>query len=195
MQPQSYYITALRASATASDSESGANVLAVMAIQADSVGNPQDAVNLVRTAQAQAARAIPQVRSMLHARAGRAMSKIGDQNASSHEFDAARDTCVAGPREDDPAWAYWISEGEIEMTAESAALDLGEPRQALIHFAAAHDSAYTADGYARDNALYLVRAADAHLRLGDVDAACAAASDALPKRWRRLRGRRSLTAL
>jgi hypothetical protein len=80
---QSYYITASHASATASDRDSGANLLAFMVIQSYSAGNPQDAVNLVRTAQAQAARAAPRVRSMLHARAGRALSKIGDRKGSS----------------------------------------------------------------------------------------------------------------
>jgi hypothetical protein len=172
---QSFYISALRASASAEDRAGGANVLAFMAIQTYSVGNPQDAVNLVRTAQTQARSATPRVRSMLHMRSGRALSKTGDRAGCARELDAARDTYAAGPSDDDPPWSYWMSEGEIEMIAASSALELDDPRQALTRFAAARDSSYAADGYARDNALYLVRSADAHLRLGDVDAACAAA--------------------
>ncbi|WBQ04385.1 hypothetical protein [Kribbella sp. CA-293567] len=176
---QSYYISALRASATAGDRSSGANVLAFMAIQTYSVGNPQDAVNLVRTAQEEARAATPLVRSMLHMRAGRALSKTGDRAGSARELDAARQAYSKGSHDDDPQWAYWMSAAEIEMIAASSALDLDDPRQALASFAAARDSSYAADGYARDNALFLARSADAHLRLGDVDAACVVASQAL----------------
>jgi tetratricopeptide (TPR) repeat protein len=176
---QSYYISALRASATAVDRAIGANVLAFMAIQTYSVGNPQDAVNLVRRAQSDAQTATPLVRAMLHMRAGRALSKIGDRVGSARELEAARTTYAVGSDDDDPPWAYWMSAAEIEMTAGSSALELENPNQALASFATARENSYAADGYARDNALFLVRSADAHLRLGDVDAACAAASRAL----------------
>jgi tetratricopeptide (TPR) repeat protein len=176
---QSYYISALRASATAGDGACGANVLAFMAIQTYSVGNPQDAVNLVRTALAQAARATPRVRAMLHMRAGLALSKTGARQACAHELDAAQAVFEAGSSDDDPPWSYWMSAGEIEMIAASSALELDDPQKALEYFGAARDSEYAADGYARDNALFLVRSAEAHLRLGDVDAACAVAGEAL----------------
>lgn len=176
---QSYYVSALRASASAGDAECGANVLAFMAIQTYSVSNPQDAVNLVRTAQAQTTRSSPTVRAMLHMRAGRALSKTGARKACARELDAARTAFEAGPTDDDPAWSYWMSAGEIEMIAASSALELDDPRKALQLFGAARDSSYAADGYARDNALYLVRSAEAHLRLGDVDAACTVAGEAL----------------
>lgn len=176
---QSFYISALRASATAGDRASGANVLAFMAIQTYSVGNPADAVNLARTAQTQAGRrATPRVLSMLHLRAGRALSKVGDRKGCAHELSAARDAYAAGPSDDDPPWSYWISEGEIEMVSASAALELGDPQQALTYFAAARQGTYSTET-TRDNALWLVRAADAHLRLGDVDSACAVAEQAL----------------
>jgi tetratricopeptide (TPR) repeat protein len=178
---QSYYISALRASASAGDAACGANVLAFMAIQAYSVpgGNRQDAVNLVRTAQQQTRRATPTVRAMLHMRAGRALSKTGDRIGCARELEAARSALESGSGDGDPPWAYWMSAGEIEMIAASSALELDDPRQALEYFAAARESAYAADGYARDNALYLVRSAEAYLRLGDVDAACAVAGEAL----------------
>lgn len=177
---QSFYVSALRASATAADKVVGSNVLAFMAIQTYSVGNPQDAVNLVRTAQAQARGATtPRVRSMLHMRAGRALSKTGDKVGCAYELEAARTAYAQGTRDDDPPWTYWMTEGEIEMIAASSALELNDPRQALTNFAAARESSYADAGYARDHALYLARSADAHLRLGDVDAACAAATQAL----------------
>lgn len=65
------------------------------------------------------------------------------------------------------------------MLAGSSALDLGDPRRALLSFAAAQQAEYSAAGHVRDSLLYLSRTARAHLELGDLDAACATATDAL----------------
>jgi tetratricopeptide (TPR) repeat protein len=65
------------------------------------------------------------------------------------------------------------------MLAGSSALDLGDPRQALRCFDAARDADYNANGSVRDNALFLTRAAEAHLALGNVTEACGLASQAL----------------
>ncbi|MFD7409224.1 transcriptional regulator [Streptomyces sp. NPDC059866] len=176
---QRFYITALRASASADDHQVGANTLAFMAIQVYSEGNPQDAVNLVRTAQdATRRRTTPRVRSMLHARAARALSQTGDRTACWRELDAARTEYARGPHDDDPPWSYWLNAGEIEMLAGSSALDLDDPRRALTHFEQARHVQYAADGYVRDHVLYLTRTARAHLQLGDLDAACAVATNA-----------------
>ncbi|MEV4042797.1 transcriptional regulator [Streptomyces sp. NPDC049744] len=180
-QAQRFYITSLRASASAGDPEVGANTLNFMAIQTYSKGNPQDAVNLVRTAQSRVAGGVttPRVRALLHARAGRALSKAGDLKGCAREFNAARDAFSRGTHDDDPPWAYSVTEGEIEMLAGSSALDLGDPRRALRSFAAAQQAEYSAAGHVRDSVLYLSRTARAHLELGDIDAACATATDAL----------------
>ncbi|MFE2534949.1 transcriptional regulator [Streptomyces sp. NPDC059371] len=176
---QRFYITALRASASAGDHQAGANTLAFMAIQVYSEGNPHDAVKLVRAAQeATTHSATPRVKSMLHARAARALSKTGDRAACWHELDAARTQYACGPHENDPPWSYWLNPGEIEMLAGSSALDLHDPRRALTHFEHARTARYEADGYVRDHVLYLTRTARAHLQLGDLDATCAVASNA-----------------
>jgi hypothetical protein len=178
-QAQRFYITSLRASASAGDPEVGANTLNFMAIQTYSKGNPQDAVNLVRTAQSRVTSGTtPRVRALLHARAGRALSKTGDLKGCAREIDAARDAFAQGSHDDDPPWAYSITEGEIEMLAGSSALDLGDPHRALHSFAAAQQAEYSTAGHVRDSLLYLTRTARAHLELGDLDAACATAAEA-----------------
>jgi hypothetical protein len=102
-----------------------------MAIQVYSEGNPQDAVGMVRTAQdAVKCRSTPRVKSMLHARAARALSKTGDHTACWRELDAARIEYARGPHDDDPPWSYWLTPGEIEMLAGSSALNLNAPRTA-----------------------------------------------------------------
>jgi tetratricopeptide (TPR) repeat protein len=86
-----------------------------------------------------------------------------------------------GTHDDDPPWTYWLTDGELEMLAGSCALDLGRPDRALDHFATARQLHYAAEGYVRDDALYLTRAAVAHLDQGDVDQACAVARQALAR--------------
>lgn len=178
---QKYYLTALRASATAGDPETGANVLAFMAIQAYSAGDPRDAVALGQAAREQVTRrTTARVCAILHARTARALSKTpGGRAGCARELTAARDAVAAGPSDDDPAWSYWVTPAEIEMLAGSCALDLGDPRQALRCFGAARDADYNDSGYVRDNALFLTRAAEAHLALGNVTEACGLASQAL----------------
>ncbi|MGH3925506.1 MAG: hypothetical protein ACRDTT_22060 [Pseudonocardiaceae bacterium] len=66
---QRYYLTALRASATAGDALTGANTLAFQAIQTYTVGNPRDAVHLMHTARATIqGRSTPKTLAILHAR-------------------------------------------------------------------------------------------------------------------------------
>ncbi|WP_158575924.1 hypothetical protein [Streptomyces corynorhini] len=175
---QRFYITSLRASASAGDHEAGANTLNFMTSQTYTVGNPQDAVNLIRTAQEKiSGRTTARVRARLHARAARALSKTGELKSCAHELDAARDAYATGPHDDDPPWAYSLTAGEIEMTAGSCALDLKDPGRALAHFTAAQASEFATTGNVRDSLLYLTRAAQAHLALGDLDATCATATE------------------
>ena len=169
---QTYYIAGLRASATADRPEIGANILGFMATQSSSLGDPQDAVGLVETAQAHAtSRATPRVQSMLHAHLARALSKTGDERSCLRHLDAAREQYAVGPHDDDPPWLYWLDEGEIETIAGSSALRFGASRRALSHFAVARDY-YAGRGWSRHEALDLIEMANAQLRLGELDQAC-----------------------
>ena len=175
---QRYYFTALRASATGGAVEVGANTLAFMAIQTYSVGDPRDAVALAQTAQSRARHCTPLMRSMLAARTARALSKTGDANECARQMDIARAVFPDRRHDDDPAWSYWFTTQEIEMLAGSCALDLGDPQRALDHFTAAETQAYAGGTYRRDAALFLARRAEAQLALGEVEQACAIATDA-----------------
>jgi hypothetical protein len=66
------------------------------------------------------------------------------------------------------------------MIAGSSALDLGDPAQAIRCFDAAIAADYRGDDqYPRSHAIYLARAAEAHLRLHDLDAALDRAAHAV----------------
>lgn len=179
---QKYFITGLRASATAGDPVGGAYILTFMASQTYNVGNPQDAVGLLQTAQERAgSRATAAVRAYMHATAARAHAKTPyGRYACVRELEKARTAVAAGSHDDDPPWIYWITRPEIEMMAASAALDLGDPRRALDFFRGARTADY-ADAYAKNDAIHLVWTADAYLALGEIDAACETALEAYLK--------------
>ncbi|WP_331759866.1 transcriptional regulator (plasmid) [Streptomyces sp. NBC_01525] len=180
-----HYATALRAAASADDPVVAANTLSFWAIQHYSTGNPRGAVDLIEAALSQAPRTgSARMTSMLHARACRAHAHAGDTRAADRSANAALDAYEhAGPIEDDLPCVYWYNLGEAHQLLGSSALNLGNPKRALAHFLEASDAqeAYNADAFPRGHAIYLSRLAEAHLSLGDVDAAVATAHDAVDR--------------
>jgi tetratricopeptide (TPR) repeat protein len=180
-QAERYFDASLRASATAGDALTGAYALSFRAIQHYTAGDARDAVALIDAAQAQTKnKATPRFRAMLAARAARSHSKTGDRQACTRALHQARDLLGKGTHPSDPTYLYWVDLGEIEMIAGSSALDLGDPREAVARFKAAIDANYAGDEqYPRTHAIYLARAADAHLALSDLDQAVAVAEHAV----------------
>lgn len=178
---QRFFDASLRASAEAGDPISGAYALSFAAIQCYSTpGHGGRAVSLLQTAQEQVRRkATPRMHAMLAARTARALSKTGTKKECAHQLHLARTALDKGPHDDDPKTLYWVDFGEIEMIAGSAALHLGDPAEALRRFEAAMKASYPGDEeYPRSHAIYLARAAEAHLALHDLDAAVATARHA-----------------
>ncbi|GHE14817.1 transcriptional regulator [Streptomyces alanosinicus] len=170
-----HFLTSLRASGSAANPTLGAITLAFWANLRYNAGDPQGALHLIDGALADRRNITsPRVVAMLHARAARAHSKAGEPTAAWHQVDkafAAYDT--APPPDEDLPSMYWINHGELHQVAASSALTLGEPKRALENFTAALDHAdpYDTQREARGTAIYLARQAEAHLGLGEVDAA------------------------
>jgi transcriptional regulator with XRE-family HTH domain/tetratricopeptide (TPR) repeat protein len=175
-----FFETSLRASATARDAIAGAYAMSFMAIQHYTAGNPQDAVNLLDAAETSVAgKATPKMRAMLAARKARALSKTNDALGNARALEAARELLDKGPHDDDPPFLYWVTAGEVEMIAGSSALEMNDPSTALRCFNAAVQAEYPGDvQYPRTHAIYLTRAAEAHLAMHDLDAAVAQARHA-----------------
>lgn len=170
---QRYFAASLRASSAAGDVLTGANTLSFMAIQTYSVGDPRDAVDLLDSAR-QSTKSIPtpRVRAIMAARTARALSKLGDGNGCRRALDDAFSKLCGPYGDDDPEWSYWVTDGELRMLAGSCALDLGDPAAALDHFRVGlKEAGYSADEFPRGAGIYLARAGDAHLLLGEVEAA------------------------
>ncbi|MFJ5229354.1 helix-turn-helix domain-containing protein [Kitasatospora sp. NPDC088391] len=172
---QSYFDASLRASAECGDVVAGAYTLSFAAIQCYSTpGLARRAVDVLDTARSQVrGRSTPRMAAMLAARTARALSKAGDAPGAAHQLHLARAALDKGPSSDDPAVLYWVTEGEIEMIAGSSALELGDHREALRRFAAGMGTYRGDERYPRSHAIYLARAAEAHLAEGDLDAAVA----------------------
>ncbi|MFJ7998530.1 hypothetical protein ACIQ7D_15500 [Streptomyces sp. NPDC096310] len=120
---------------------------------------------------------------MLHARASRAHARAGNTLASQRAERAAFDAYDrAGSPGDEPGCVYWIDRDELHGWAATNALDLQDPRRALTHHAAiatAHRTGTREQPHPRTAALRLTREADAHLALGDIDAAVHTADQAV----------------
>lgn len=178
---QRYFEMALRASATADDPITGAYALSFMAVQCYSTGLGEQAVSLLETARsAVTGKSTARMAAMLAARSARALSKTGNRQATAHMLYEARAALDHGPHPDDPPTLYWVTEGEIEMIAGSCALELGDPAEAIRRFDAAIDADYPGDDqYPRSHAIYMARAAEAHLATRDLDAAVHRANHAM----------------
>jgi tetratricopeptide (TPR) repeat protein len=176
-----YFEAALRASAAGSDPCAGAYALSFMAVQCYSTGHAQQAISLLETAQSTVTRrSTPRMTAMLAARTARAWSKTGSRRVCARLLHQARSALDHGPHPDDPDTLYWVTHGEIEMIAGSSALDLGDPAEAIRRFDAAISADYPGDSqYPRSHAIYLCRAAEAHLALHDLDAAVDRATHAM----------------
>ncbi|GAA3386359.1 transcriptional regulator [Streptomyces racemochromogenes] len=170
-----HFVTSLRASASATDHTLGAVTLAFWANLRYNANDPHGALHLLDGALADRRKiSSPRVTAMLHARAARAHSKADAPSAAWRQIDAAFDAYsrADSPKADLPSM-YWVNHGELHQVAASSALSLSEPRRALEHFNAAlhHDDPYDSDREVRGAVIYQVRQAEAHLALGDINAA------------------------
>ncbi|MFI5987314.1 transcriptional regulator [Streptomyces sp. NPDC051555] len=170
-----HFVASLRASGSAQDPTLGAVTLAFWANLRYNADDPQGALHLLDGALADHRKiSSPRVLAMLHARAARAHSKAGEPTAAWRQIDAAFAAYAdADTPEADLPSMYWINHGELHQVAASAALSLSEPRRALENFTAAltHEDPYDTNRETRGTVIYQVRQAEAHLALGDVDAA------------------------
>ncbi|QKW21628.1 helix-turn-helix transcriptional regulator [Kitasatospora sp. NA04385] len=177
---QSYFDASLRASAECGDVIGGAYALSFAAIQCYSTpGQARRAVDILDTARARVrGRCTPRMEAMLASRTARSLSKTGDAAGAAHWLHLARTALDKGVHDDDPAVLYWVTEGEIEMIAGSSALELGDTREALRRFSTGMTIYRGDEEYPRTHAIYLARAAEAHLADHDLDAAIATARHA-----------------
>ncbi|MEV4806725.1 tetratricopeptide repeat protein [Nonomuraea sp. NPDC049421] len=176
------FFAAMRSAASAGDETIGALTLAFWANQRYATGTPRVALDMLERALASRRITSGRVTALLYARQARAYSLMGEAVPAYRAAEAAFTAYgKAGPAGEDLPALYWMNMGELHQFAGSAALSLGEPRRALEHFDAAvrGEDAYDSGQEARGAAIYLARRAEAHLAIGDLDAAVEVAEQVL----------------
>jgi len=170
---QRYNIAGLRAAHTADDRLLGAHILATMANQATSQGQPTEAVTFVETALAGVrGRATSGLLAELHMRQARAFAAMRDTSACTAAISQMRTRAEQLKPDDDPSWLYWLDPTAITVNAGLSMLELGQPDHAVVLLD--EGVAQVSAPFVRDRQLFVTRLADARARPGkqhDLDAA------------------------
>jgi transcriptional regulator with XRE-family HTH domain len=175
---RAYMLAGLRAAHAAADDRLGAGALSYLAIHGYSSGDPRDAVRAAEAGRRRIARLdAPHLSATLLTRQARGHAAAGEGEAARRALGEASELCARGRGEDDPHWLYWMNEGEIHGQSGSAHLALGNTALAVESFG--HAIQADRAGERRTHGLFLSRAAQAHARAGDLDAACATGDEAV----------------
>ncbi len=175
---QRYYIQSLGLAHAADDAVETALTLSCMSFQAVHLGDGREAVALARAALMSERGALtPGVGSMLHAIEGRGLALLGEERACAVALRSAEVDLDRSAADDEPAWLRYFHPAELTHHAAHSMRDLGHP-------ADAHDLAGEAlSGYpessVRSRGFVRTIQATALLQRQEVDAACAAALEAL----------------
>ncbi|SBT48366.1 helix-turn-helix domain-containing protein [Micromonospora narathiwatensis] len=169
------YRLALRAAVAAADPALAGHVLGSASHLLAGVGDPLGALTLARIGYAGCRDAAsPGLRALLLHRVALAAALAGRSRAARQALDAAERTGGPGPGRE-PPWLYWLDEAELAAMTGRALVALGRPGPAVPLLT----PVTRGRGAPRRAAVYGGWLARAHLQLGEVTAACAAAGDAL----------------
>ncbi|GAA2505870.1 MULTISPECIES: tetratricopeptide repeat protein [Actinomycetes] len=175
---QRYFVQALRLAQAAGDRPYGSFVLVTMSRQAVYLGHGREAVQLARVAQQGIGTGgPPAVQSLLHAAEARAHGVLGEVRACTAALvRAERALEAARPGDEVPYWARFFDEAQLADELGHCHRDLQQFRAAAQH--AERSLQLRAPAYARSRLFCRVVLATARLGLGELDQACALATEA-----------------
>ncbi|MHA6759372.1 regulator [Streptacidiphilus sp. PAMC 29251] len=176
---QRYFVQSLRLAQAANDRLYGAYVLVTMSRQAVYLGHGREAVQLARVAQQGIGTAAPAaVQALMLAAEARGHGLIGDaRSCTTSLVRAERALQAARPSDEMPGWARFFDEAQLADEFGHCYRDLQQWRPCAQH--AERSLRLRAAGYARSRVFCRTVLATARLGLGEVDEACAAATEAL----------------
>ncbi|MFI6541463.1 DNA-binding protein [Nonomuraea sp. NPDC050547] len=138
-------LEALLSARTSGDRSMEYFVLAQLAMQDLHVHRPGEAAQICEAALEGASGSVGTLFTM---RAARAAAQMGEHARARDLIGRTRSRYLDGPRSGDPAWAWWLTEGEISWHHAMLCADAGQWGRAGEHFAVAAD-AELASGYDR----------------------------------------------
>lgn len=176
---QRYYMLSLRAAKNGGDPAFAANVMAAMARQLLYLGHPQDALELVRLGQDEAAgHATASVLSMLHTREAWAYAKLGRLAAFRRATAKAEETLTEAKPGDDPYWIAYYDAAELHGTTGGRLLELAHTDRRFAAETAGQAITLRRPGRLRSSALDQIGLAEARLLQGELDEAATLGFDA-----------------
>ncbi|MFJ6213832.1 regulator [Streptomyces sp. NPDC092296] len=176
---QRYFVQALRLSQAADDRVYGGYVLVTMSRQAVHLGHGREAVQLARVAQQGVGAAAPTaVQALMHAAEARGHGVLGDSRSCTAALVRA-ERCLQAVRPGDelPGWARSFDEAQLAAEFALCYRDLQQWR--LCAQQAEKSLRLRSPGHARSRVFSRSVLATARLGMGDVDEACAVATEAL----------------
>ncbi|WP_245687483.1 regulator [Streptacidiphilus griseoplanus] len=176
---QRYFVQALRLSQAANDRVYGGYVLATMSRQAVHLGHGREAVQLARVAQQGVGTTAPSgVQALMHAAEARGHGVLGDSRSCTGALVRA-ERCLQAvrPADEQPSWARSFDEAQLAAEFALCYRDLQQWRLSAQH--AEKSLRLRSPGYARSRVFSRSVLATARLGMGDVDEACAVATEAL----------------
>ncbi len=177
-----YFTRALRSAHAAGNRLLGARVLAAMSHQAIYLGHLRQAIDFAQAARAATRQvATPRTVAMLAAMEACAHAAAGDARQCHKALDeAANAVSLITTGQPEPEWLDF-DEGGYWGHAARAYRDLGQPRQAEEY--AQRSVGLCLPGHSRTHAQRNAIQATAHLQMGEIDAAAAAAEQVVREAW------------
>ncbi|MBC3842044.1 regulator [Streptacidiphilus sp. 4-A2] len=176
---QRYFVQSLRLAQAANDRLYGGYVLVTMSRQAVYLGHGREAVQLARVAQQGVGAVAPTtVQALMHAAEARGHGLIGDaRSCTTSLVRAERALQAARPGDELPSWARFFDEAQLADEFGHCYRDLQQWRPCAQH--AERSLRLRGGSYARSRVFCRTVLATARLGMGEVDEACAAATEAL----------------
>ncbi|MFJ8440891.1 tetratricopeptide repeat protein [Kitasatospora griseola] len=178
---QTYFGQAVRLAAEADDPAMAGHVLRAMAHQALDLGHPKQALDLAAASISgdRYALACPRERALLGVIHARGLAATGRHTAATGALlQAQRDLAAAAPGDDEPARVFFFGEASLAHETASALRDIGDLAGAVKEFRHSVETR-KATSFARTHAVTLGYLGAVHVRLKNIEEACAVWSDAL----------------
>lgn len=174
---RAYLADAITATFAANDPLTQAYALSLMAMQAQHVGQPREAVLLAQAGhRAGGTKSGNRLRALLQVREARGLAGIGDRSGAELALARAERILSAPGRGHDPSWVEFFDQAELAGAAGMVFTALGEADRG----AACLRSAVDIVGRSRNRLSWEFCLANSQAAAGDLTEACATASAALP---------------
>jgi tetratricopeptide (TPR) repeat protein len=176
---QRYFVQSLRLAQAANDRLYGGYVLVTMSRQAVYLGHGREAVQLARVAQQGVGSTAPvAAQALMHAAEARGHGLLGDARSCTAALVRAERALQASHSGDElPPWARFFDEAQLADEFAHCYRDLQQWRPAAQH--AERSLRLRPQTFARSRVFCRVVLATSRLGLGELDEACAAATEAL----------------